>query len=209
MACAAQPIECRVDIGGIIAAEGTADPATHAAILHAAFAQIVEGGWASFSIEAVAARAGVGKAAIYRRWPGRAELALDAFFSETADTLAFPNRAHARDAFREQILALAELLRGPAGTAFAALAAGARSDPAIGRAIAERWVLPRKRWGVERLTLAIADGQAPPGLDVDAALSALYSPIYAALLLGRGVEPPDRVAACLAIVFSGIFPEQS
>lgn len=183
--------------------------ATHAAILRAAFAQIIEGGWASFSIEAVAARAGVGKAAIYRRWPGRTELALDAFFSETAGTLAFPDCAHARDAFRGQILALAELLRGPVGNAFAALATGARSDPAIGRAIAERWVQPRKRWGVERMNRAIADGQVRPGLDVDAALSALYSPLYAALLLGRGVEPPERVAACLAIVLQGIFPESA
>jgi AcrR family transcriptional regulator len=181
--------------------------AADAAILRAAFDLIAERGWAGFSIEGAAERAGVAKTTVYRRWKSRAELACDAFFALTEPELRFPDVASAADAFRVQILALADLLRGPVGDAFAAMLAGARSDPAVARAMAERWVLPRKRWGVERLARAAAEGQTRDPLDVDAALNALYSPLYAPLLMGRGVEPPERVSAYLVIVLPGIFKE--
>ena len=180
------------------------DTATHA-ILAAAFAQLVERGWGGFAIEAVAERAGVGKATIYRWWPDRAALALDAFFVATSDTLAFPETPCASDAFRRQIMALAELLRGPVGSALVAMVAGAREHDAIGRAMGERWIGPRRAWGRERLARAVAEGECPAGLDLDAALAALYSPLYAPLLLGQGVEPAHRIEAYLAIVFRGIF----
>lgn len=50
------------------------DPAADEAILAAVYAVIEECGFAGFSVEAVAARAGVGKATIYRRWPTREDL---------------------------------------------------------------------------------------------------------------------------------------
>lgn len=50
--------------------------ALEAAILEAAWAQLVEQGYGGFSVEAVADRAGTGKAVLYRRWPGREALLL-------------------------------------------------------------------------------------------------------------------------------------
>ena len=181
---------------------------SHAATLAAAYALLIERGYAAMSIEAVAARAGVGKATIYRGWPSRAALALDAFFAATAAELAFPDLADARAAFAAQVTTLADLLRGPAGDAFAAIVAGARHDPALARAIGERWVRPRSAWGRARLERAVTDGQTRSGIDLDAALSALYSAVYSPLLLGRGVEPPERLAAMLDIVLRGIFEER-
>src|ERR1051326_8266077 len=48
------------------------------AILSAALEELAEVGFEALSIEAVAARAGVGKTTIYRRWPSKMELALEA-----------------------------------------------------------------------------------------------------------------------------------
>lgn len=119
---------------------------------------------AGLAIEHVAARAGVGKATIYRWWPDRAALAVDAFFTATQDALAFPDTGSVREDFRQQVGQLGALLRTPAGTAMAAMAGGARHDPALGRALAERWIAPRKRWGVERMHRAIATGECPADL---------------------------------------------
>ena len=174
-------------------------------VLAAAFGLLCERGYSGMAVEAVAARAGAGKATIYRWWPDRAALAVDAFFAATIETLAFPDTGLAREDFRLQVLQLADLLRGPTGAAMAAMVAGARVDPALGRAIGERWVAPRKRWGVARLERARADSEVRPGVDTDAALNAIYSPLYAPLLLGLGVESPPRIDAYLAIVFAGIF----
>jgi AcrR family transcriptional regulator len=53
-------------------------PEAHAAILRAALELAVEGGLGGLSMEAIAARAGVGKATIYRRWPNKEALLVDA-----------------------------------------------------------------------------------------------------------------------------------
>src|SRR5580700_11505934 len=52
------------------------------AILAAATELLAERGLAGMSMEEVAARAGVGKATVYRRWRSRGALALDAFMAE-------------------------------------------------------------------------------------------------------------------------------
>lgn len=54
------------------------DPEAHDAILQATVAELQEHGFGGLTVDAVAARAGVGKATIYRRWDSKAALALDA-----------------------------------------------------------------------------------------------------------------------------------
>lgn len=54
------------------------DPAADEAIIAAVLGEIEDSGFAGFSVEAVAARAGVGKATIYRRWPTREDLLIAA-----------------------------------------------------------------------------------------------------------------------------------
>jgi AcrR family transcriptional regulator len=51
---------------------------TEQAILRAALEILESDGFAAFSIETVAARAGVGRPSVYRRWPSKIELAIDA-----------------------------------------------------------------------------------------------------------------------------------
>ena len=174
-------------------------------MLAAAFALLGERGYAGLTFEAVAERAAVAKTTIYRWWPDRAALAVDAFLAATADALAFPDAGSAREDFRLQILQLARLLRGPVGAAMAAMVGGARTEPAMARAIGERWVAPRKRWGAERLERAQRDGECAPDLDVAAALDLLYGPLYARLLLGLGAPDDALVERHLAVAFRGIF----
>ncbi|MGW3111150.1 TetR/AcrR family transcriptional regulator [Streptomyces sp. NPDC001091] len=54
------------------------DPARDALILRAATELLAEGGYPAMTMDKAAARAGVGKATVYRRWPSRAELAAEA-----------------------------------------------------------------------------------------------------------------------------------
>jgi AcrR family transcriptional regulator len=184
--------------------------ASRAAILSAAFELLVERGYAQLAIEAVAAKAGVAKATIYRWWPDRPSLVVEAFLASTQERLAFPNTGSARQDFQNQILELAATLRGPEGRAFAGLLEGARIDPDVARAVSQGWIAPRKKWGHDRLRRAIAEHQCPDTLDIDAALLALYSPIYASLLLGMGVPSPARVKQCFELVAASVFlPENA
>lgn len=79
------------------------DPARDATILDAALAELAESGFAGMTTDAVAARAGVGKAAMYRRWPSKAELALDALArldGATIDPEALPDTGSLRGDLR-------------------------------------------------------------------------------------------------------------
>lgn len=178
---------------------------SRAAILNAAFALLGERGFEAMSMEAVAARAGVGKATVYRWWKTKAEIAVDAFLEATCDELAMPDTGSAREDFRMQISQLAALLRGPRGRALAAMLGGARSDPELAKVLRERWLGVRRQWGVQRMARAVADGETLPGVELGAALSLLYGPIYTPLLFGD--DPPDaeKIAAVLNLAFAGIF----
>jgi len=175
------------------------------AILAAAFALLVERGYGPFAIEAVAKRAGTGKTTVYRWWKSKAELAVEAFFHATEAELRFPDTGTAKGDFCAQIEDLAELLRGPRGRALAAMLGGARNDPELGRALGERWLEPRRRWGFERMSRAKDSGELRDDVEVPAALALLYGPLYAPLLFGGEVPTAESVRAYLQIACVGIF----
>lgn len=175
------------------------------AILEAAFLILVERGYGAMSIEAVAARAGVGKATVYRWWQARADLAVDAFFAATKAELAIPETGSAEQDFRAQITELADLLRGPRGTALAAMLGGGLSDPYLASSLNSRWLEPRRHWGFERLSRAVANGECLPHTNVQSALGILYGPLYTPLLFGQGIPAPEQVKAHLDLACRAIF----
>lgn len=175
------------------------------AILAAAMSVLVERGYGGFAIESVAAAAGAGKTTIYRWWRSRADLAVDAFFHATEAELRFPDTGSARGDFRAQITELADLLRGARGRALAAMLGGALTDQDLAQALGERWLEPRRRWGVQRMQRAREAGELRPGVDMQAALGVLYGPLYTPLLFGGDVPSAEGVGAYLDIACAGIF----
>ena len=85
------------------------DPRRREAILHAAMALIAEVGYDRATVEAVAARAGVSKPTIYRRWPGgKAEIVADAIRAKRADGASLPDTG----SLRGDLLAMLSAIRG-------------------------------------------------------------------------------------------------
>ena len=173
----------------------------------AAYELLCERGFAAVTYEAVATRAGVARTTLYRHWPDRAALVVDAFFTATAEQLSFAESGSAREDFRQQIHALAALLRGPVGAAIVAMVGAMHDEPTIMAALRERWLVPRQRWGFARLTRAQANGECRDGLQIPAALAALYGPIYSSLFLGIGAPDAAMVDAYFAVVGVGVFQE--
>jgi AcrR family transcriptional regulator len=176
-----------------------------AAILAACFALLVARGYEAMTIEAVAQEAGVGKTTIYRWWPGKAELAVEAFFIATAEELRLPETGSARQDFATQIKGLGDLLQGPRGAVLAAMLGGARNDPTLAAALNDGWLAPRRVWGFVRMTRALAEGQLRPGVKVPAALALLYGPLYTPLLFGQPVPAPEALQDVLALSLSAVF----
>src|SRR3954467_1811571 len=97
------------------------------AILDAAFVELTEAGYAAFSVEAVAARARTGKASIYRRWPSKVELVLDAMLMGMPPpegcgiAMEYDDSVTTVDALRQIAHVIAGVLQSPAGNAMRAI----------------------------------------------------------------------------------------
>jgi len=157
------------------------------AILAAAAELLLNRGLGAVNMDAVAERAGVSKATIYRWWPTKETLALDALYHEWAAA-----RPHAPEtgSLRGDLLALLRpwvRLVGtrPYGRVIAAFITEAHTDPAFAEQYRERFVEPRRDQARPILARAIERGELPASTDVELALDMLYGPLYHRLLHGH------------------------
>ena len=156
------------------------------AILEAAAELLLLRGLGAVSMDAVADRAGVSKATIYRWWPSKEMLALDALLDWAAAS------APARDtgSVRGDLLALVrpwvrEIKRQPFGRVIAALVTEAQSDPQFAEAYRTHFVEPRREAMRAAFARAVNRGEVPADLDIEVAVDLIYGPLYHRLLHGH------------------------
>lgn len=138
------------------------------AILQAAYDELSEIGYAAFSIEGVAARARTGKASIYRRWPTKQLLLIDALCDSlpTAEQcgigLVFDDDVTTVDALHQIAQNIASMLASPAGNAMRAIKCEAFTDPELARTVDERFQAPRRAALLELLERGVQRGEVRP-----------------------------------------------
>jgi AcrR family transcriptional regulator len=101
----------------------------NSAIFEATLDELAEVGYAKLTMERVAARAGASKASVYRRWPSRMELALDAVHHLAPDPTDTPSTGSLRGDALAFMRVAADLLAGPGGEALRGLLGDALADP--------------------------------------------------------------------------------
>jgi AcrR family transcriptional regulator len=176
------------------------------AILEAASELLLARGLSAVSMDAVAERAGVSKATIYRWWPTKETLALDALYTEWAAA-----RPHPRDtgSLRGDLLSLLRpwaRLAGsrPYGRVVAALLTEAQTDPVFAAEYRERFVEPRRQQAREIFRRAIERGEIPADTKVEVALDLLYGPLYHRLLHGHAPLNDRFVREVIDMVLDGV-----
>jgi AcrR family transcriptional regulator len=169
--------------------------ASRKAILRAASELLLEHGLNQISMDAVAERAGASKATIYRWWPSKELLALDAVFSEWAPQ---PASIHDTGSLEGDLLTLVRpwarrLAKKPYGRVIAALISKAQNDPQFAEQYLTRFVQPRRDQSRVIFAHAIERGEIPADTDIEVALDLLYGAIYHRILHGHA-ELTDRFA---------------
>jgi AcrR family transcriptional regulator len=173
------------------------------AVLEATADLLLEGGMQAASVEAIAARAGVSKVTIYRWWPSRNAVTVDAFFHRYRATISSGESGEGRTGLVAQLEALVRALDGPAGRVMAELIGAAQSDPGLAEALVTRWLRPRRAAAESALRRAIAAGEVRRGVDVAALLDALFAPVYYRLLVGHEPLDTSLAGSIAAIVLDG------
>jgi TetR/AcrR family transcriptional regulator, regulator of autoinduction and epiphytic fitness len=164
-------------------------------ILGAVLDELGEVGYGALTIEAVAARAGVGKSTIYRHWPGKLELVEDAF-----RTLKAPVAVPDQGSLRERVVAVIEqvaclVAESTYSTCMPALIDAAERDPKV-RDFHSRFSAERRAALVGLLRDAVQTGELPATTDPELLADALVGPILLRrLMLAQPVGP--EIAAAL------------
>jgi AcrR family transcriptional regulator len=174
----------------------------HRAILEATLALLVDVGYSGLTVEGVAQRAGVGKATIYRRWPSKLPLVIEAFRQlpglEEADTGDLATDL-------EQMLKsyLRTYHQTPLGAVVPSLAGELPHNPELMELFAPV-VKARRQPLLRALERAVARGEIPVDLDLDLAADLIFGPITVRTFFTRAKLGPRIVRPIVEMALEGI-----
>ena len=154
-------------------------PSSERAILDATLALLRSGGLPALTIEGIAAEAGVGKQTIYRWWPSKGAVALDALLQEVRPATGVPDTGDLRAdlaAVLEQVVAL--LADPDLGRHLVACLAEASRDPELAARFSDRVFTPMRSAHRQRLEQAGQEGVVRLGLDLDVVLDMAFGAVW-------------------------------
>ncbi|WP_405837865.1 TetR/AcrR family transcriptional regulator [Streptomyces platensis] len=179
------------------------------AIFDAALALVGEVGYDKLTIEGIASRAGVGKQTIYRWWPSKAAVLLDAFTAtvDDYDAKGLPDTGDLAADLKFVLRATADKFNDPAFQApYRALAAAGANDEELSRTFVARLSEPGTRLYVDRLRAAQETGEVGADIDVRIAAEMLLSPFSQRWLMRTGELTYDFVDTLVDQVLRGLRP---
>jgi len=149
------------------------------AITDAALDEWAERGYGRLAMEGVAKRAGVGKSALYRRWPSKQAMAAAVLGELGVSLAAAPDTGSLRSDLTEMVASLLAWLNHPqASRILPDLIAETTRDPALGRAVKAMLGDPRRERSRVVFERAIARGELPATTNIELVLDLVPSAIY-------------------------------
>ena len=173
-------------------------------ILDSALTLVEEVGFANATTDAIAERAGASKSTIYRWWPNKAAVLIDALREQVALEQPFPITDDLRSDLVVQLQNFIELLSSNGrGRLFKAFIAAAQGDPEVAEAFRLHWIQPRRAEAKAVLEHHERQGSLRPGLDLGSVLDLMYGPIYFRLMAGHCPLPTEFAAEIADLALRG------
>ena len=160
------------------------------AILAATLELVAEAGYGALTIEGIAARSGVGKQTIYRWWPSKADVLLDALATKADLQIPLPDTGSFRADLARFLAGTFELGgKSPVADTLRALMAQAQIDPDFGKRFREDFLFRRRDALGELVARAHERGELPAGLQPGTVIDVVFGTLWYRLLATR--EPVD------------------
>lgn len=179
--------------------------ASRQAILTAAYDLLKEQALPDITSTAIAKRAGVSKATLYRWWSSKEAIVLDGYFEAIDGHFCVTATANALADLRTHLRGGYAAMAGPDGAIFATLVASGHFHADVRAALNDQLNSPRCKDTESVLMRAIDSGQLRPDLDVELVTKLLFGPLFERLMTGEPIEPglSDRI---LDLVLVGLQP---
>jgi len=152
-----------------------------------------EVGLRAMTTEAIATRSGASKATIYKWWPNKYAVAVEAFLSEMLAEAADPDTGSADEDFRIVLRGVTHFYASPSGRVFAQLVGEAQFDPVVAAELRDRFVGSRRKVVREVWDRGVARGELRPDVDPEAAIDLVFGPVMYRLVAGHA--PLDDATA--------------
>jgi len=153
--------------------------------------ELAEQGYGRLSMERVARRAGVGKSALYRRWPTKLAMVIDVLSRLSVPTAPNPDTGSLREDIRALLRAALEWMAAPRlrGILPDIIAESGR-NPELAAASARYIGEPRRAWAMPVVDRAVDRGELPPDVNRELILDLLAAPTFWRLTTQGGVVTP-------------------
>jgi AcrR family transcriptional regulator len=171
----------------------------------AATVQLLDaGGLPAATVDAISARSGVSKATIYKHWPSRTAVAVEAFGRRMADAIPLPDTGDAVEDVREQVRRVSAFYAGDTGRVFGQLLAACVTDPDAAAFFRTHFLQGRREaiallW--DRLTV---QGRARPGITAETATDILFGPLIFRLMTGHAQLDEEQADAISTAALGGL-----
>ena len=165
---------------------------TRTVVLASTVEVICERGFSGASIDAISKRSGVARSTIYRHWPSREDLLLEAVRVLLGRSESFEPTELRKDLISIATFLSTSLATEPTGTIVASLIAEARRDQEVAK-LHERFVKQRLEVATRMIEAAIERGDLPPGTVPASMATDLAAPIFFKALAMRETPEPDWI----------------
>lgn len=175
------------------------------AIFDAVLAEIAESGYATLTMDRVAERARASKASLYRRWPGRAALVLDAAYEAMPGPDTVPDTGSLRLDTLTVMRQGARLLEGIVGQAMRGVLGEALQNPEVAAEVREFARGNASRMMREILANAVNRGECDPDLVTDSRIEAGPALLRQRFIFGSGPIDDDFLVGVVDQVVLPLF----
>lgn len=156
------------------------------------------------TVDAIARRAGVSKATVYKWWPNKSMVALDAYLGCMAVQVRMPDTGSALTDFTLQLQSLTAFYKSPLGRLFCQFIAEGQSDPGFLALFRERFLYLRRDAARVMWQRGVKRGEIRKEIDSELVLDLVYGPMIFRLLAGHASLGDVESEAMVASVFGGI-----
>jgi len=158
--------------------------------------------------EAIAKKAGVSKATLYKWWPNKLHIAFDAFMGRVSTEIVIPDTGSALRDFRLSMRDAMAFYASPAGRMLGHLIAEGQGDASFNEALLEQFLVQRREVVAVIWQRGVARGDIRADVDMQMGLDLLYGTLMFRFLVGRfqmmSAEDADLL---IDTVFRGISPD--